>query len=556
MMQRWMAVMGLAGLLLARPVQAAEMPPIPGDAMMVTHVKLAKLWNTPGMEPYRKNMAAAGEQVLKMLDQRFHPAPSSVQTVTVFLPKPAPMAERFEPNPVVIITTSKPMNAAKVARSYMHPEDVVEKTPGKMYTNDDGKFVLAFPDDRTVIAGETQQVLPLLAGTYPRKGPIADLLSTVGDADLIVGVNRMAIPELPPDLPPAMQTLMAMRTASLTMSVSKTSQIRLAMNYANGDAAEEAKQVGEQFLALGGQYLATLKGPLLKELLVPEPTEGSTISGLPMATGALVGLGAINTVLEWLESPLLKVNGSSLVFELDITDGDLSSVVAASGVAAGLMVPAVSKIREAAARTQSQNNLKQIGLALHNYHDANNSFPPAIVYDKNGKALYSWRVLILPYMEQEAIYRQFKLDEPWDSPNNKPLSDVAIKIFRTPTSKTSTPNTTGYRLIIGNVGEKKTDLWRPLFGDGKSRTRFANITDGTSNTIMVVETADEVPWAKPDEIVMKPGQPLPKFGGYYAGGFNALFGDGSVRFISEKVDARVLRLLIAADDGIPIPNID
>ena len=94
-----------------------------------------------------------------------------------------------------------------------------------------------------------------------------------------------------------------------------------------------------------------------------------------------------------------------------------------------LILPAIQRVRMAANDITTQNNLKQIGIAIHNYHDEHSAMPPQAVCDKDGKPLLSWRVLLLPYMEQEALYRQFKL-EPWDSPTNKPLSAGIPNTYR------------------------------------------------------------------------------------------------------------------------------
>src|SRR5271166_372859 len=102
---------------------------------------------------------------------------------------------------------------------------------------------------------------------------------------------------------------------------------------------------------------------------------------------------------------------------------ELLVVIAIIAMLIALLLPAVQAAREAARRAQCTNNLKQIALAMHNYASANNCFPPAATYTRDGKPLLSWRVLILPYLEQASLYNQFHLDEAWDSPNNKPLGD-------------------------------------------------------------------------------------------------------------------------------------
>ena len=99
--------------------------------------------------------------------------------------------------------------------------------------------------------------------------------------------------------------------------------------------------------------------------------------------------------------------------------------------------------REAARRSQCANNLKQIALAMHNYHDVFKSFPPAVITDKNGRPMHSWRVAILPFIEQAALYKNYKFDEPWDGPNNRNLDNIAIPVFRCPSDPGHGPETAG-----------------------------------------------------------------------------------------------------------------
>ncbi|MBM80893.1 MAG: hypothetical protein CMJ78_09905 [Planctomycetaceae bacterium] len=114
-----------------------------------------------------------------------------------------------------------------------------------------------------------------------------------------------------------------------------------------------------------------------------------------------------------------------------------------------LMLPAVQQAREAARRTQCKNNLKQIGLALHTYHEMHQSFPPAYYVDDNGKPLYSWRVGILPYLDEQALYDQFDKTKAWDAPENAFILESMPLVFQCPTHEGSVQTNTAYAGIFG-----------------------------------------------------------------------------------------------------------
>jgi prepilin-type processing-associated H-X9-DG protein len=188
----------------------------------------------------------------------------------------------------------------------------------------------------------------------------------------------------------------------------------------------------------------------------------------------------------------------------------------------------LERVPLAAARAKSQNNLKQIALAFHVFHDANGAFPRDIT-DKNGKPLLSWRVAVLPYIEQAALYQKFKLDEPWDSANNKPLAEMNIQPYLDPRGK-ATKGFTVYQSFSGTGA----------LMSGKA-LKFNQITDGTSNTFMVVEAGEAVPWSKPADVAFDAKKPLPKLGGIFDGDFNVAFCDGSVRFVKKGVKDEILK---------------
>src|SRR5580692_2246885 len=147
----------------------------------------------------------------------------------------------------------------------------------------------------------------------------------------------------------------------------------------------------------------------------------------------------------------------------------------------------------------SKNNLKQIVLAFHNYHETNNQFPGDIL-DKDGKPLLSWRVAILPFLEEEKLYKEFKLDEPWDSDNNKKLIEKMPKLYA-PVRVKAKAGETFYQVFTGE---------NALFGGKKKPSIPASIPDGTSTTGMVFEAGEPVIWSKPADLPFDAKKPLPK----------------------------------------------
>src|SRR5262249_2752389 len=156
------------------------------------------------------------------------------------------------------------------------------------------------------------------------------------------------------------------------------------------------------------------------------------------------------------------------------------------------------------------------------------------IIDKNGKPLLSWRVLILPYLDQNNLYKMFHLDEPWDSEHNKVLLQAIPSIYATPggEKKEKDREKTHYQAIVGTVA---------AFEEGKQLRFPADFTDGTSNTMRVAEGAVAVPWTKPEDIQYDPDKDLPKFGGPSGGDFCAGFMDSFVHLISKRADETELR---------------
>jgi prepilin-type processing-associated H-X9-DG protein len=214
----------------------------------------------------------------------------------------------------------------------------------------------------------------------------------------------------------------------------------------------------------------------------------------------------------------------------------LVEILAALGIIViliALLLPASRSARPAARRAQCINNLKQIALALSNYEESHGALPPAYTVDAMGRPLHSWRTLILPYLELDPLYRTIDLSKPWNDPANAKALSTALSVFRCPEAA-GPLNTTTYLAIVGP---------NCCLMPSRSR-RLAEITDGTANTLMVIEAGEEsaVPWMDPVDangvVVMSLG-PNSKL--HHAGGTNAGFVDGSVRFLKSGTPSDVRR---------------
>jgi hypothetical protein len=221
-------------------------------------------------------------------------------------------------------------------------------------------------------------------------------------------------------------------------------------------------------------------------------------------------------------------------------EGDRLTVALGDKVLGDALLPMVQKVREAAARTQSMNNLRQLSLAMLNYYDTYKHLPEQASHDKQGRPLLSWRVHILPFLDQKELYDQFHLDEPWDSEHNKKLIAKIPPMYMSPLSAAPRGKTT-YLVPVG----KDT-----AFPPGQ-KLKIADITDGTSNTIGIIEADDAhaVEWTRPADLPYDPKLPLRGLGGRKEGRFSIAFLDGSVHSISREIALDTLRALFTRNGG-------
>lgn len=225
---------------------------------------------------------------------------------------------------------------------------------------------------------------------------------------------------------------------------------------------------------------------------------------------------------------------------------------------------AIKEAREGARRSGCNCKLKQFGLALHNYHDVHGTFPPAFVLGPDGQKWHSWRVLILPQLEQSPLYAAYRFDEPWDGPNNRKLIEKMPEIFACPSQPC--PTKKAVLLSIGVLGcagggpsaESGFTSFAAVLGQncafrGAQPVSMKEITDGSSNTVLIGEcTRTKIPWTKPDDIdtafFSKLGGP-DGFGSPHLGGSHFLMGDGTVRFVPTNMPQTTVDGLFTRNGG-------
>jgi hypothetical protein len=247
--------------------------------------------------------------------------------------------------------------------------------------------------------------------------------------------------------------------------------------------------------------------------------------------------------------PAKSGSGAGTVF-LVLGVVGLVVLLGCGGVIAALVFPAIHSARTAARNMQSLNNEKQILLALHNYHDVNQTFPPAYIADKDGKPMTSWRVLILPYIEQQGLASQYDYSKPWDSPENMAVAQNMPAVYRSPFEESNPQNRTHTSyLFFGGKGS--------VFE--KSPVSISSIIDGTSNTIVLAEVNNSgVIWTQPTDLDAaqldfvirgtKDGQPG-QLNTNSPRGLNVGFMDGSVRTLPKSTPAMDIKSAVDPADG-------
>ena len=226
-------------------------------------------------------------------------------------------------------------------------------------------------------------------------------------------------------------------------------------------------------------------------------------------------------------------------------------------VLCALLLPPVKSGGGGGARDRCKYKLKAIGLALHNYHDANGTFPPAYIADEQGRPLHSWRVLLLPYLDQAGLFEEYRFDEPWNGPHNKLLAERIAKVYHCfsdhPKDQPIDKKYTSYVAVVG-----PETAW-----PGSESITLKDVTDSRESTLLVVEvTNSDIQWMEPRDMSLEDAlaginnPARPGISSPHKHGAHCLRADGSVRFLIEKIPPETLRALLTRAGGETVGESD
>ncbi|HEX5269997.1 MAG TPA: DUF1559 domain-containing protein [Gemmataceae bacterium] len=508
------------------PAAKKGLPPdlalIPGDAFAFVTIRVADLWKDEATKGLRTDLARERPDEYKAIVGSVAVEPAEIERLTFVITKtPGPN----DPNPevAVLVSTIKPYDSKKVLGELL-PEGKTEKRNGKEFVVQ-GPAALYPVDARHFLMGGTETVYGVVdkAGKGGNNALAAAVVLAAGKHPVVGAIRPAALLEtignmIPPEVEtfkPLLEVPVAYGHVELGKETKAEAHLVCAAESDTKDVTTAAKGLValiQTFLPMGETQLDKMPKGKVDTFKKLYKEFGNSLKNLPIeAKGKEVRVALT-----------LKADTATL----------------SKAVLEGLTIA-----EDGARRISSVNNLKQMALAMHNVASAEGHLPAAAICDKDGKPLLSWRVAILPYIEQDALYKEFRLDEPWDSDHNKKLIDKMPNLYRVPPQDgkeaPAKETKTHYRVFHG----------KGAAFEGTTGVKFSDITDGTSNTILIVEAEEAVVWTKPEELPFDVKKDPPKVGLKGMDSFNAAAADGAVHTISKTIDKDTLKGLITRNGG-------
>src|SRR5262245_822885 len=455
-MNRFYLLTCIGLVLLALPLRAQDssLPPdlaaVPPGALGFLHVRAADLWKLDALKELRDMIKKAGPNALKAFDDRFVPAPSTIDRITVFALMPG---EQLPHEPFVgVVACNQAFDKTKLVNSLLPKGKEIKIGNTAVHADDDFDLAIRVIDDRTFALASLGTMKQYLEAPASKDNTLAPALAEAArKRHIVLALNASILPnEAVAELPEPLQPLARAKMAMLALDIGSELVVDVRLQFADEAQAKSGETAAQAGIKMARDAIKEGRKQFAEKLMPKDKNTPSPIQDLPEAALSVLALGSLETLDEYLKELPLKRDGAALAVSAKVNAGPYLPVIGIAGMSAGFAMPAVAKARIAGNSSRSANNLKQIMLAFHNYHDLYNGMPSAAICDKNGKPLLSWRVAILPLIEQDNLYKQFKLDEPWDSEHNKKLIPMMPKIYAVPNVSKPGDTDTYYRVFYGN----------------------------------------------------------------------------------------------------------
>lgn len=513
-----------------KPAADPAIAPVSADSFFFASVKVSKLWDSPAAKPLRDWVAS---QKAGSFDRALGLQPAELDRLTLFA---ATADSEAGGAPLILVTTRQQYSEEKVLKAMnggTMPNGRVQASD-RAFEIEGGAFRwVVFLDNRTILYVpcdlDHRSIAPkLLAHLRAPKpdGPIASALAVAANHDLMVSVDVRQLDDIAREFKldsdkqfaPYLGLLKA-KTATLTADFDKSAKVQFTLAFPDAVSAKRNAPVLEN----GIKALAAL----LTEV-------GADSSAEP----------ALRVLATW---------ATTVVKNAKVTTTGTNVVATADAPFADDVTKLVAVLPKQLLSTRNErlaiNNLKQLAIAMHAFHDANNRCPSDVMQGGDKLIAMSWRVQILPYIEQANLYNQLDMTKPWDDPANLKLLEgfEMPKVFEFP-GRAAPKGHTYFRIFMMPKDAKGKD--QPFLKEGERGPTLPAITDGTSNTFMIVEAGEAVPWYKPDVLAYDGKLPLPQLGDPNHDRFLAAMGDGSVQsFRSRVLGEKTLRGLITINGG-------
>ena len=444
--------------------------------------------------------------------------------------------------------------AFELRRGQINEHTAPGELNGRAYLQSHHPLLPSFiaPDNKSLLVAP-DQTLQLLLGDEAVESPLAAAVSTAAAGDdlyaridlaplqPLIGLALMQVPDdFPAEAEPLLEIPSHLQSLELTVNVSNGSLSELV---AMANSEQDAKQIEAILEAVKDDLLAIAttrmkEDPEVQRMLASDdPVEQAMGRYMQRVQAAIAD--------DFRNFKLTRDGASFHLVRIDPEQLPHSQLVsiATIGVLVALLLPAVQAAREAARRASASNGMKQLLLGLLVHEQAQRSFPAHASYSDDGQPLLSWRVHILPYLAEQSLYDQFRLDEPWDSEHNKALIPKMPAILLDPSSGLTPAE--GRTHFLGVQGEGM------LFDGSAAGRKIRDIRDGTAKTLALVQVNDEraAIWTQPDDWQLDAGDRIEDLGGLHPGIFLVGFCDGRVEVMSSQIDPTMLQALLTIAGG-------